>query len=228
MRYLHPVSHQEKFVASGVYVTTNLGDESIEKTSITEAWSIHLQSQGSRFIRIDRTATPTQEHLLSEVLQSPEGIIERVDLVWFRQAVTRRASFTMFDTYVQIGYKAEPGEREYLEFEIPAGTRLLPPFLLFTLGAVNRPDAGEKRWLVIDLTTPISPPPTGLEHLSWQAGEMQTLDIGRRQIETQVFSRTSNAGVLKVWQDRRLYIPVRITEQVGKFVKTSELRSIAY
>jgi hypothetical protein len=230
MRYLHPVSHQEKFVASGTYVTSVVGEDPPAQT--TEEWSIHIQPGGSRFIRIDRaaTVTPTSEHLLSEVLQSPEGWIERIDLVWFRQVVSRRVSLTAFETYVQVGYKTEPGEREYLEVELPAGTRLLPPFLLFTLGAVNVPVlVTEGHRLKIDVTTPVNPPPLRVASIRWTRGDVQSLNIGRKQIDALVYESRSGDTVLKAWQDQRLQLPVRIEDyQAGQLTRTSELRSVAF
>jgi hypothetical protein len=228
MRYLHPVSYQEKFVASGTYVTTVVGETS--PVEMTEEWSIHTQPGDSRFIRIDRAATPTSEHLLAEILQSPDGIIERVDLVWFRQTVSRRVSLTAFDTYVQVGHKTEPDEREYLELDIAAGTRLLPPFILFMLGSVNTPEMNaDGQWLTVDAATPVNPPPLRVESMRSTLGKMQTLPIGRRQIDTQMIDVQLGDVTLKVWRDQRLHIPVRVEERNGnQLIRTSELRSVAF
>jgi hypothetical protein len=228
MRYLHPVSHRERFIASGTYVTTISGDSLSAQSR--EEWSIHRQPGESRFIRIDQAATPTSEHLLAEILQSPEGLIERIDLVWFRQVVSRRVSLTAFDTYIQIGYKTEPNEREYVEFDIPAGTRLLPPFLIFTLGAVNVPQSvTDGDYLMIDTTSPVNPPPLQVELFQWTFVEPQTLSIGRKQIDALVYAGHFGETTLKVWKDQRLHFPVRVEEsQAGRPLRTSELRSLAF
>lgn len=261
MRYLHPVSHHERFVASGVYTTTGVGQDTAATTTAsamttvaTEEWSIHLQPGGSRFIRLDCTpgisgvsASDSQEHLLAEILQSPEGIVERVDLVWFRRVVTRRVSLTIFENYVQIGYKAASDERQYFEVDIPDGTRLLPPFTLFALGSVNVPDVSlQGQWIGMRLDSTDIPPPMMIRSIDWQSGETEVLTFGRKQITTQAFTHHADAAVFTVWRDQRMSIPVRVTAQsadvqsadvqsthnpadgLPRLIKTGELRSIAY
>lgn len=213
MRYLHPVAHHEKFIASGVYAVqapTDAGQE-----IATEEWSIHLQPGDSRFIRIDYTpAELSREHLLAEVLQSPDGVVERVDLVWFRQAVTRRISLTIFDTYIQIGAKIGAGERQYSEYEIPAGALLLPPFVLFTLGSVGMAETVTRgQWVGLD--TEIAalstfPPQMIIRDIHWLAGEIETLTIGRRQITVQRFNYQDGDTEVSVWRDQRMHLPVRV------------------
>lgn len=100
MRYLHPVTMREKFLASGVYVLT----DPAYLAPIQEEWSIHQLPDRSWFIRIDSQAWQPGHSRIMEVLRtSPEtgGQFERCDLAIYTGPTVTRERFVCFDEYLQ-------------------------------------------------------------------------------------------------------------------------------
>jgi hypothetical protein len=134
VRYLHPVSIKEKFVASGVYTYWS-GDQVID---YRDEWCIHRQPDGSHFSRID-----LERHayvMLSEVLENPDGHIERVDVKLYSNRpdasdiLAGRASYTVMrdEGYIQVGRTINNGERETFEIELKPEILFNPPYILFS------------------------------------------------------------------------------------------------
>jgi len=133
MRYLHPVQAHEKFIASGVYKFFKDGQE-LRKT---EEWTIHEHPDGERFIRVDADSRfEDGKSILLEALQSKTGEIVRFDVDYhnpkFEMGIkTLRATFSIDNDVMQIGYTMNGAERDYREMELPKFTLIDIPFLIF-------------------------------------------------------------------------------------------------
>ena len=133
MRYLHPVQGHEKFIASGVYKFFKDGEE-LRKT---EEWTIHEHPDGERFIRVDADSRfEDGKSVLLEALQNKEGEIVRFDVDYsnpkFEMGIkTLRASFSIDNDVMQIGYAMNGADRDYKEMELPKFTLIDIPFLIF-------------------------------------------------------------------------------------------------
>ncbi len=134
MRTLHPVAAHERFIAQGLYRFFN-GQTA---TGVIESWSQHEVGDGATLTRIDydgREASLVSR--LAEVLQLPDGNIERLTLQ-IQQTVSpapyriMRLDYVFLEGYVQMTRQVDRLEREYIEQELPASakTRLLD-FVLF-------------------------------------------------------------------------------------------------
>lgn len=78
MRYLHPVSLREKFIASGTYVFYNSAGALLPDV---EHWSVHEVGEGAHFFRADHDGRAGNgPSFLTEALLRPDGGIERFDL----------------------------------------------------------------------------------------------------------------------------------------------------
>lgn len=123
MRYLHVVSQNEAFVASGVYHYAHDG----LMTGVTESWTIHEFPDGANMIRVDYDARATHgESVLIEAWRSPVepanaggGQIERIDISAFGPVGAAiqhaRVTYSLFETSVEIGRTLNGGERVYTE-----------------------------------------------------------------------------------------------------------------
>ena len=133
MRHLHPVQAHEQFVAGGVYRFSK-DDKALDKT---EAWTIHSHADGERFIRIDMDARREEgKSILLEALQNRSGGLARWDLRYendnFEGGIKRlRASYQVVDGRLQVGFNMNGAERQYLEVDLPAGTLIDMPLLIF-------------------------------------------------------------------------------------------------
>lgn len=133
MRYLHPVQGHEKFVSSGIYKFFKDGHE-LRKT---EEWTIHVHPDGEKFIRVDADSRfEDGKSVLVEALQDKNGQIVRFDVNYnnpkFEGGIkTLRATFSMDDDVMQIGYTMNGADREYREIELPKFTLIDIPFLIF-------------------------------------------------------------------------------------------------
>jgi len=135
LRYLHPVTMKEKFVASGTYVHYKDGVE----TGSVEHWSIHEQPDGAQFIRVDDDWRKLDgSSVLLEAWRSPlvdGGYVERVDISAFgpKKADVKRikATFTVIDGVLEIGRTIDEQDREQFEMELPDGYILAPESLIF-------------------------------------------------------------------------------------------------
>lgn len=136
MRYLHPVSIKERFVASGEY-TYWLGDQ---HGGHYERWTIHRQPDGSRFYRFDYESSYSGLVILGEVLENTSNEIERTDIKLFSTAnsepdlIPARVTYTVMrdEGYVQIGRSIDKKERETFEVEFKSNMLFNPFFTFFT------------------------------------------------------------------------------------------------
>lgn len=133
MRYLHPVQGHEKFIASGIYKFYKEG-QALQKT---EEWSIHQHPDGERFIRVDADSRQEEgKSILLEALQTSAGEIVRFDVRYenatFEGGVkTLRATFSLDNQVLQVGYELNGASREYREIELPQFTLIDIPLLVF-------------------------------------------------------------------------------------------------
>ena len=133
MRYLHPVQGHEKFIASGVYKFFKNGEE-LRKI---EEWTIHEHPDGERFIRVDADSRfEDGSSILLEALTSKSGEMVRFDVNYsnpkFEGGVQKlRATFSIDNDVMQIGYEMNGADREYREIELPKFTLIDIPFLIF-------------------------------------------------------------------------------------------------
>lgn len=133
MRYLHPVQGHEKFVASGIYKFYKNADE-LPKT---EEWTIHAHANGEQIIRLDADSRfDDGKSIMLETLQAQDGSIVRFDVNYqnpkFENGVkSLRATFTIEENILQIGYSMNGAEREYREIDLPSNTVMDIPFSIF-------------------------------------------------------------------------------------------------
>ena len=133
MRYLHPVQSHEKFVASGIYKFFKNGVE-LRKT---EEWTIHEHPDGEKFIRVDADSRfEDGMSVLLEALQNKEGQVVRFDVNYnnpkFEGGIkTLRATFSIDNDIMQVGFEMNGAERDYREIELPKFTIIDIPFSIF-------------------------------------------------------------------------------------------------
>ena len=170
MRYLHPVQAHEQFVAGGLYRFSK-NDKALDKT---EAWTIHRHADGERFIRIDMDARREEgKSILAEALQSHSGELARLDLRYenasFEGGIRHlRASYQVVDERLQVGFNMNGAERQYIEVDLPAGTRFDIPLLIFrgaTIRALAR-KANESQSIFVPM----------FEHAQLFPGTLQSTD----------------------------------------------------
>jgi len=137
MRYLHPVTLSERFVASGVY---RLSDADGQIDRIVEYWSIHEMPDGAHFARVDVDGRDGGDgrSLLIEAWRSPlheGGRIERFDVLASGapgDAVQQvRATYTRFDDHMEIGRTVGGEPRQYDELDLPAACIVFPAARVF-------------------------------------------------------------------------------------------------
>ncbi len=109
MRRLHPLSPNERFVASGEHAAQHGG--------VVERWSVHEQMGGALLIRMDRDSRPVDgRSLLAEMWCSAEGSAERLSLRAyggpqdaFRLA---RVDAAIFAGSAEVGYSVDEKPRQ--------------------------------------------------------------------------------------------------------------------
>ncbi len=137
MRYLHVVGQHETFVASGVYIYYG---EDGQPDGRTESWAIHELPDGAQLLRVDRDTRATgQGWLLLEAWRSPigeGGRIERFDVHAYGPADapvrTVKATYSLYNDYVEIGRTIDETPRQYTEVPLPGGCIAYPRTALFT------------------------------------------------------------------------------------------------
>ncbi|MCU0511695.1 MAG: hypothetical protein MUE40_03900 [Anaerolineae bacterium] len=121
MRYLHPVAAGEQFLAGGVYQRY----AGAQRLAMTETWTMH-RTGGARLTRLDQDARATEGwSALAEVLHSPQGRIERLNvlLLYARPDAPVRQmklDYSFLETYVQMTRRIDRQEPEYSELPLPA------------------------------------------------------------------------------------------------------------
>lgn len=109
MRALHPLSPDERFVASGEYL--------LQPAGVVERWSVHEQKGGALLVRLDRDSRSVNgRSLLAEVWCSLQGSPERFSLHAYGgpQDAYRsiRVDATIFVDNVMVGYSADNQPRQ--------------------------------------------------------------------------------------------------------------------
>ncbi|MCE2470968.1 MAG: hypothetical protein J4G18_03550 [Anaerolineae bacterium] len=214
MRYLHPVQAHEQFVAGGVYRFSK-DDKALDKT---EAWTIHSHADGERFIRIDMDARREEgKSILVEALQNRSGGLARWDLRYenanFQGGVKLlRASYQVVDGRLQVGFNMNAAERQYLEVDLPAGTLIDMPLLIFrgtTIRAIAK-RAAERLSIFVPM----------FEHAQLFPGTLQSMNapidedgddilmLGARQVSVKRYRYRDRAALY--WVDKHGVVIKRV------------------
>ena len=135
MRYLHPVTMKETFIASGTYIHY----KEDEPTGSSEQWSIHELPDGAQFLRVDDDWRELDgSSILIEGWRSPESEgshLERVDVAAFAPKESEikkvRATYTVMGELLEVGRTIDEADREHVSIELPFGYALAPESLLF-------------------------------------------------------------------------------------------------
>ena len=133
MRYLHPVQAHERFLASGCYRFVKDG----QALGKTESWAWHAHADGERFVRVDMDARAEEgKSILLEALQSAAGELVRFDIRYENDGFaggikTLRATYQLTGRQLQVGFSMNGAERQYIEVEVPEGTLIDIPLLVF-------------------------------------------------------------------------------------------------
>lgn len=135
MRYLHPVSMNEIFIASGIYQHR----QSDGALLVEESWTIHQFPDGAWMIRVDSDRRDNNgASVLIEAWRSPEpdgGKIERFDISAFGPpdaAVKHaRCTYSVMDDSIEVGRSIGVAERNYETLSLPSEYALYPGGFFF-------------------------------------------------------------------------------------------------
>ena len=131
MRQLHPVAAHEKFVASGVFVFARDG----QAMAKTERFTTHELGDGGRLTRVDMDARENEgKSLLLHALFDSGGGMQRFDIRYHSEAfdggVKSLSASYQFDTgRVQVGFRMNGAERDYVELDVPQDALIDMPLL---------------------------------------------------------------------------------------------------
>lgn len=215
MRYLHPVAAHEKYIGSGKYVREVGGQPS----RYEESWTIHELQGGARLIRIDQDARFSDGwSKLAEVLRSPNGRIERINVQIAQQASqagyrVMKTDYTFLDDYAQISRTIDKAERQYAEVATPANTYIrLLDFALFwgeALTIAHQQDCSQLPVFVPIFKPKLDPARVVMGAMPQvTAVAEETLTRGDKQLAA---TRYTTKGDRRVWLDAR-QIPLRLME----------------
>lgn len=142
MRYLHPISMNETFIASGIFHHRRAGGVLLTE----ESWTIHEFPDGAWMIRVDYDQREqVGPSVLVEAWRSPEvegARIERFDISAFgapgdtiKQA---RCTYSLIEDSIEIGRSLNGEDRRYETLKLPAGYVLYPGGWLFMGFAIHQ------------------------------------------------------------------------------------------
>lgn len=128
MRRLHPLSPDERFVASGEHVA--------QRGGVVERWSVHEQMGGALLIRMDRDSRSVDgRSLLAEMWRSAEGGAERFSLRAYGgpQDMYRlvRVDAAIFADSAEIGYSADEQPRQDVVLPVSHPAAVCPDGAVF-------------------------------------------------------------------------------------------------
>ncbi|MCA9882475.1 MAG: hypothetical protein KC708_05875 [Anaerolineae bacterium] len=218
MRSLNAVAAHEVFVASGTYYQLKGGTE----TGLVESWTQHDPGGDTRLTRIDQDARATEGWTrLVEVLQSPEGDVERVKIQTnhakpsapFRMMKT---DYSFLDGYVQIG-RTINGETDYHEVELPPNTTVrLIDFNIFwglALKQAEQADAADRPVFVPFNRHDMEPGQVSIGTLPQIIDKSSDgVTLAGREYEA---TRYVTLGKRTIWLDNR-GVPLRINQSTGQ------------
>ncbi len=215
MRYIHPVTVHEQFVASGVY---DYYTDAAVPAGITEAWSIHELPDGSQFVRVDHDLRGSSgASMLVELLRNQAGSPERLDLYFYPQAQVGanvlRANYSFYPAHIQLTtyWRHQPTGTAEIELECqPISTLLLLPALAGSLivEVVARGGEHVPVLLIDDLIVTDDHQQfaaVNLYHFSVQRGQAESLTLGSKQHSAQKYHllnlRNGAAPPQEYWLD---------------------------
>ncbi len=218
MRYLHHVSANEKFIASGVYQQY----QGQTLTRYQESWTMHEVGDGAQLIRIDQDARYTGTwSRLAEILISPEDRVERVNILFAQSGTDKpyhllKTDYVFLEAYVQITRRVDDAEPDYTEIAIAPNlfVRLIDFSLLWGKSLLKSAAANTGELPVfVPFHKPGMPPGQivkgMLPEIEDTAEEM--LDIGQKSFPT---IRYRTRGDRVVWLDEH-GIPLKIIQARG-------------
>lgn len=207
MRYIHNVNFHEKFIASGEYVYY----ENDQLTSQIESWTKHQLPDGSYFIRVDNDSRSTDKgaSLLTEALQSADGVIERFDIHLFYSrmidgVMSLRATYSLEGDYVQIGRFFNNEEREYSEISLSGGSSLLPPGYVFLGDMLSN---ASSKIEIVQAQYKRDDDPAGKVQINAELLGVETIELNNHPYQTRCFSWQN----WKIWVDE-YHIPLKMVE----------------
>ena len=214
MRYLHSVQRHEKFVAGGRYRFFRNGQELRQ----TEAWAIHLHPDGETLIRVDvDSRLEDGRSILVEALQNTENELVRFDVHYdsarFEGGIkTLRATYSLAEGRMQVGYAMNGANREYLEIDLPTSTLIDMPLFAFRGRAIAEMARDDSK--AVSVFVPM------FEHAQLFPGVVRQVEaqveyvsddlvsIGKLQIETRRYRYADRAA--SYWIDRRGVVIKRV------------------
>lgn len=187
MRYLHPISANEIFVASGEYRYWR--DDSPLK--VIEKWTIHELRGGAFLYRVDEDGRDEDGlTILSEALINPEKQFERFNVRSFNPKDSElkdyKADYTFNPDYVQIGRKIQGEEHEYAEFPLIDAVLIYIKQTLYMGLTISQIEAegGKSQVFAPQL---LFSDESQLQKIIVKELDKETIEIGQRKIETRKF-----------------------------------------
>ena len=225
MRYLHPVTVHEQYVASGTY---SLRTDAAAGPVLVEEWSIHQQPDGAHFVRVDREDPAKHAVWLAEGWRSPAGDggqLERYDILAYRtdqQPVMRlRASYSLFPDLVEVGRTIGDSPREYVELT-PTNYVFDPGSFVFW-GAVASDMLCGDREHVIGICDDSSSPDVLLPHTRAMSAVLvgeDRVELGGREHEARIVElrRQGVPDIQRLWIDANDVVLRAETHREGRVV----------
>ena len=214
MRYLHVVQAHERFVASGIYHFSKNG-KPLEKS---ESWTLHKHSDGETFIRVDMDSRREDgKSILAEALLDRDDKLARFDIRYenpqFDGGIQRlAASYQFGEDGLQVGFALNGAARQYCEVELPAGTLIDIPLLIFRGRAIlsMAEQGGRQRPIYVPMFEHAQLFPGALREVASPvdaAGEAE-IALGQRAISTRRFRYRDRAAAY--WIDRHGIVIKRV------------------
>ncbi|MEL6309579.1 MAG: hypothetical protein AAFN11_05715 [Chloroflexota bacterium] len=188
MRYLHAVSANEKFVASGEYHYTRDG----VALAVIEKFTVHELNGGALLYRVDEDGRREDGlTILSEALVSPDGQFERFNVQSSnpRDEMLQdfKADYTFNPDYVQIGRQTAKAEREYDEFQLMHESEVYIKQTLYMGITLRQIMATDDHKAYVFAPQLLSVGENVLQKIIVQPQGTETLQVGRREMETRKF-----------------------------------------
>lgn len=187
MRYLHPISAHELFVASGEYRYWR--DDSLLK--VVEKWTIHELRGGAFLYRVDEDGRDEDGlSILSEALINPERQFERFNVQSFNPKDAElkdfKADYAFNPDYVQIGCRIQGGEHEYAEFPLMEGALVYIKQTLYMGLTISQilAKGGNSQVFAPQL---LASGDSQLQKIIVKELDIESVEIGQRKIEARKF-----------------------------------------
>lgn len=138
MRYLHPLSPVERFIASGTYRD--------HKQNPSQKWTIHQLPDQAWIIRIDHIF----QNILIQAWRSPESQLERVDIRTLNPP-PRRINYLVENGLIEYGHHIKNASTIQQTFDLPMPKLVLPSVIGISLAL--REWRSDSTLVTLDLST---------------------------------------------------------------------------